>query len=111
MITYAQTPRRSSRHLRPILHGRAEFSFNAPARRPVTPPPAMTPPPPDSRPQAVYAHTADTPEGAPLPESSGKWQPLHTHLGNVANLAAKFAAPINALQRVLHQFKIPTARI
>ena len=27
-----------------------------------------------------YAHTAEDPEGKRLPESSGKWQPLRTHL-------------------------------
>ena len=43
-----------------------------------------------------YAHTAEDPEGKRLPESSGKWQPLRTHLENVAALAAKFAAPLNA---------------
>lgn len=43
-----------------------------------------------------YAHTADDSEGNRLPESSGKWQPLRTHLENVAKLAAKFAAPFNA---------------
>ena len=43
-----------------------------------------------------YAHTAEDPEGKRLPESSGKWQPLRTHLENVATLAAKFAAPFNA---------------
>jgi CRISPR-associated endonuclease/helicase Cas3 len=43
-----------------------------------------------------YAHTAEDPEGKRLPESSGKWQPLHTHLENVASLAAQFAAPFGA---------------
>ena len=43
-----------------------------------------------------YAHTAEDPEGKRLPESSGKWQPLRTHLKNVANLAAQFAAPFGA---------------
>ena len=43
-----------------------------------------------------YAHTAEDPEGNRLPESSGQWQPLRTHLENVAALAAKFAAPFNA---------------
>lgn len=41
-----------------------------------------------------YAHTAEDPEGNRLAESS--WQPLRTHLKNVANLAASFAAPFNA---------------
>jgi CRISPR-associated endonuclease/helicase Cas3 len=43
-----------------------------------------------------YAHTAEDPDGNPLPESSGKWQPLATHLRNVADLAADFAAPFGA---------------
>ncbi len=41
-----------------------------------------------------YAHTADGPDGKPLPEKSGKWQPLAAHLRNVAELAAKFADPM-----------------
>ena len=45
---------------------------------------------------SYYAHTEEDPEGNRLPESSGKWQPLATHLRNVANLAATFAAPFNA---------------
>ena len=43
-----------------------------------------------------YAHTAEDPEGNRLPESSGQWQPLRTHLENVAAIAAKFAAPFHA---------------
>lgn len=43
-----------------------------------------------------YAHTAEDPNGNPLPESSGKWQPLAVHLRNVAELAAKFAGPFSA---------------
>lgn len=43
-----------------------------------------------------YAHTAEDAEGNRLPESSGKWQPLAEHLRNVAELAAKFAAPFGA---------------
>jgi CRISPR-associated endonuclease/helicase Cas3 len=43
-----------------------------------------------------YAHTADGPDGKPLPESSGHWQLLAAHLRNVADLAAKFAAPFGA---------------
>ena len=31
-----------------------------------------------------YAHTAEDPDGNPLPESSGKWQPLADHLPNAA---------------------------
>ena len=45
---------------------------------------------------SYYAHTAEDEHGNPLPESSGKWQPLADHLRNVANLAATFAAPFNA---------------
>jgi CRISPR-associated endonuclease/helicase Cas3 len=42
-----------------------------------------------------YAHTATGPDGKPLPESSGKWQPLADHLRNVAERAKAFAAPLN----------------
>jgi CRISPR-associated endonuclease/helicase Cas3 len=45
---------------------------------------------------AYYAHTAEDTDGNRLPEESGKWQPLNVHLQNVANLAAKFAAPFDA---------------
>ena len=41
-----------------------------------------------------YAHTAEDQEGRALPACSGRWQPLATHLQNVANRARKFAAPI-----------------
>jgi len=41
-----------------------------------------------------YAHTANDELGKPLPETSGKWQPLSVHLRNVADLAQKFAAPL-----------------
>jgi CRISPR-associated helicase Cas3/CRISPR-associated endonuclease Cas3-HD len=41
-----------------------------------------------------YAHTAETAAGERLPESSGQWQPLADHLRQVAELAAKFAAPM-----------------
>jgi len=41
-----------------------------------------------------YAHTAEDETGHPLPEASGKWQLLRDHLLNVADLAAKFAAPL-----------------
>jgi hypothetical protein len=34
-----------------------------------------------------YAHTAEDFEGKRLPACSGKWQPLRTHLENVAALA------------------------
>jgi CRISPR-associated endonuclease/helicase Cas3 len=40
-----------------------------------------------------YAHTAEDSEGHRLPESSGHWQPLATHLHNVAALAKEFATP------------------
>jgi len=43
-----------------------------------------------------YAHTANAPDGKPLPESSGQWQLLSTHLRNVAELAARFATPFGA---------------
>jgi CRISPR-associated endonuclease/helicase Cas3 len=43
--------------------------------------------------RSYYAHTASDAQGNALPESSGKWQPLAEHLRNVAELAAKFAAP------------------
>ena len=43
-----------------------------------------------------YAHTAEDEPGKPLPEESGQWQPLAAHLRNVAELAAKFAAPFGA---------------
>ena len=41
-----------------------------------------------------YAHTAAGENGTPLPESSGQWQPLATHLRNVAGLAKRFASPL-----------------
>ncbi len=41
-----------------------------------------------------YAHTAKDDQDKPLPESSGKWQPLADHLRNVASLAKQFAAPL-----------------
>jgi CRISPR-associated endonuclease/helicase Cas3 len=54
-----------------------------------------------------YAHTAEDADGKPLPESSGKWQPLSAHLRNVAELAKRFAAAFKAsddaeLAGVLH---------
>ena len=39
-----------------------------------------------------YAHTAEDEQGKCLPEEH--WQPLATHLRNVADLAKCFAAPI-----------------
>jgi hypothetical protein len=42
-----------------------------------------------------YAHTAVGENGTPLPESSGQWQPLATHLSNVAELAGQFTTPFN----------------
>lgn len=57
----------------------------------------MTPTPDSAaQPCRYYAHTAEDAEGNRLPESSGKWQPLAEHLRNVAELAAKFAAPFGA---------------
>jgi CRISPR-associated endonuclease/helicase Cas3 len=41
-----------------------------------------------------YAHTAEDESGRPLPVGSGKWQPLATHLRNVAALARRFAEPL-----------------
>lgn len=41
-----------------------------------------------------YAHTAEDEHGRPLPESSGRWQPLKVHLQNVAALARGFATPL-----------------
>jgi CRISPR-associated endonuclease/helicase Cas3 len=43
----------------------------------------------------AYAHTATKPDGSPDPDES-KWQLLRDHLRNVADLAAKFAAPFGA---------------
>jgi hypothetical protein len=42
-----------------------------------------------------FAHTAVGENGTPLPESSGRWQPLATHLSNVAEFAGQFAAPFD----------------
>ena len=42
-----------------------------------------------------YAHTATGEDGKPLPEDSGKWQSLATHLSSVADLAGRFAEPFN----------------
>ncbi|MCS7062501.1 MAG: CRISPR-associated helicase Cas3', partial [Methylacidiphilales bacterium] len=41
-----------------------------------------------------YAHTAEDAHGNPLPEESGKWQPLDRHLRAVATLAKRFAEPL-----------------
>lgn len=41
-----------------------------------------------------YAHTAEDEQGRPLPEQSGKWQPLSVHLRRVADLAKGFALPL-----------------
>ena len=46
----------------------------------------------------AYAHTANGPDGKPLPEDSGQWQLLRDHLRNVAELAASFAAPFGAAE-------------
>jgi CRISPR-associated endonuclease/helicase Cas3 len=51
---------------------------------------------PERRSTIYYAHTAEDADGNRLPESSGQWQPLADHLRNVADLAAKFAAPFGA---------------
>lgn len=40
-----------------------------------------------------YAHTAEGPDGKPLPETSGRWQLLKDHLLGVAERAKQFAAP------------------
>ena len=42
-----------------------------------------------------YAHTAEGPDGLPLPEDSGRWQLLSAHLRNVADLARCFAEPLS----------------
>lgn len=52
--------------------------------------------PPGAVHQRYYAHTASGPEGEPLPEASGQWQPLADHLCSVAQLAGMFAAPFGA---------------
>lgn len=44
--------------------------------------------------QRYFAHTAEDEQGNRLPPESGKWQPLADHLRNVAELAARFAAPM-----------------
>src|SRR5882762_3741373 len=41
-----------------------------------------------------YAHTAEDEEGRTLPACDGHWQPLATHLRNVADLAKQFAKPL-----------------
>ena len=41
-----------------------------------------------------YAHTAKDERGEPVPERSGRWQPLATHLRNVAELSKGFGAPL-----------------
>lgn len=41
-----------------------------------------------------YAHTAEDEQDNPLPEHSGKWQPLAEHLRNVSELAGQFARPL-----------------
>jgi CRISPR-associated endonuclease/helicase Cas3 len=40
-----------------------------------------------------YAHTAEDEQDRPLPEQSGKWQPLAAHLRRVADKAATFGEP------------------
>jgi len=46
-----------------------------------------------------FAHTAEDESGNRLPQSH--WQPLATHLRNVSELAAKFAAPFGAREEAL----------
>jgi hypothetical protein len=46
-----------------------------------------------------YAHTAQDADGRPLPESSGRWQPLAGHLRTVAALAGACAASPNLAAR------------
>jgi CRISPR-associated endonuclease/helicase Cas3 len=63
-----------------------------------------------------YAHTAEDERGNPLPESSGKWQPLNDHLRNVADLAKQFAAPLGLAKKaelvgLLHDLGKPWNRI
>ena len=47
-----------------------------------------------TRGMTYYAHTAKDADGNAVPENSGRWQPLRTHLRNVATLARKFARPL-----------------
>jgi hypothetical protein len=47
-----------------------------------------------------YAHTAVGDNGTPLPECSGQWQPLATHLSNVAELAGQSDDPFNQTDEV-----------
>ena len=49
---------------------------------------------PDNPQEKFYAHTAEDEQGNRLSEASGKWQPLATHLRNVAALARQFAEPL-----------------
>jgi CRISPR-associated endonuclease/helicase Cas3 len=49
---------------------------------------------PDNPPEEFYAHTAEDEQGNRLSEASGKWQPLATHLRNVASLTKQFAEPL-----------------
>ena len=49
---------------------------------------------PDNPPEKFFAHTAEDEQGNRLSEASGKWQPLATHLRNVAKLAKQFAKPL-----------------
>jgi CRISPR-associated endonuclease/helicase Cas3 len=56
----------------------------------------MSPKPDPSARTRYYAHTADDAQDKRLRESSGKWQLLADHLRQVAEFAAKFAAPFNA---------------
>ena len=47
-----------------------------------------------------YAHTAEDEQGNRLPETH--WQPLATHLSNVADLAQPFAVPLMGIWQ--HRF-------
>ncbi len=40
-----------------------------------------------------FAHTSTLPDGTP-DRDQGRWQPLSTHLSNVAHLAKQFATPL-----------------
>jgi hypothetical protein len=40
-----------------------------------------------------YAHTAEGENGKPLPESSGQWQPLATHLPNGVSNPQRLSGP------------------
>lgn len=61
-----------------------------------------------------YAHTAELPDGSRDPDEH-RWQPLATHLRNVVELTARFAAPFgmaaeSRLVGLLHDFKLLTTQ-